>query len=149
MIKNIKCTAPCLTKGLAKGLWEYHEPWQCEIQTDSGVYSIIIMPGYWTDLASVPKAVRNIFDIGASEYGVLIASQVHDALYSTHYMSKDFADKIFYEILRYYGMNFVKANIYYKAVSWFGNNAWDDADIHVGQMEADKQLIMFKWNDKK
>lgn len=140
--------APALRKLPKRDHWEYAEDWSCAIYTrDEGVINIRIKKGYWTDLASVPRPLRGTFDNGSGEFGVLIASQVHDMMYATHWTSKDFADALFYDILRRYGMNRVKAWCYYKAVSWFGDSAWDV--LSDEEMEKDRKLCSYKWLDYK
>lgn len=142
-IRSVEAVAPSLRK-LPKGdRWEYDSDWLAAIVLKGeGVIKITIKRGYWTDLASVPKALRGAFDNGSGSYGVLMASQVHDMLYSTHYMSKDFADNIFLALLRYYGMGCVKANLYYYAVKLFGDEAWEAAEA---DLEADCALCRFEW----
>ena len=130
-----------------KDKWAYAGDWVCAIVLkDEGVLHLKIKRGYWTDLASVPQALRGAFDNGSGHYGVLISSQVHDAIYSTHYFSKEFADQIFYSLLRYFGMGYIKAKLYYMAVDLFGNRAWD----FLSEDEAlkDRELVKFQWLSK-
>lgn len=134
-------------KMVENGKWEYVSKWDIEIVLHrSGVLRLSIRPGYWTDLASVPKALRGAFDNGSWDYGVLIASQVHDALYSTHYLSKTFSDDLFEQLLLYYGMGKIKARLYWLAVHLFGNSAWEV--LSDEQMATDRHLIDFHWDDK-
>ena len=139
--------APCLQKLADKDKWAYACDWVCAIVLkDEGVLHFSVKRGYWTDLASVPQALRGAFDNGSGDYGVLISSQVHDANYSTHYFSKDFADELFYAMLRFYGMGYIKAKLYYAAVHLFGDRAWD----YLSESEAsrDRDLIKVKWLSK-
>lgn len=146
-IKTVIATAPALRKLPKRDHWEYAEDWDCVIHTeDEGVISIRIKKGYWSDLASVPRPLRGAFDNGSGEFGVLIASQVHDLLYSTHYLSKDFADTLFHDILRHYGMNRLKAWLYYQAVHLFGDDAWEV--LSDDEMEKDRKLCSLHWADK-
>ena len=139
-IEKVECVAPALRKMPKKGVWEYAEDWMATIRLKGeGRLVFRIKAGYWTDLASVPKALRGAFDNGSAEYGVLVASQVHDCLYSSHYTSKDFADDIFLKLLRHYGMSRIKSYLYYSAVSLFGRSAWEGAD------EEDRKFISFCW----
>lgn len=134
-------------KMVENGKWEYVSKWDIEIVLHgSGVLRLSIRPPYWTDLASVPKALRGAFDNGSGEFGVLIASQVHDALYSTHYLSKTFSDDLFEQLLRYYGMGRAKARLYWLAVHLFGGSAWNV--LSDEQMVNDRHLIDFHWDDK-
>lgn len=138
-------TAPPILRKLPKGdNWEYAAEWVCSVTLKGeGVLVVRIRPGYWTDLASVPKALRGAFDNGSGEFRVLVASQLHDMLYSTHYMSKDFSDALFHAVLRHYGMGSVKAWLYYQAVHLFGDKAWET--ISDAEMEADRRLCSFQW----
>lgn len=145
-IANIQAVAPALRKLRSRGVWEYAEKWECRVQLKSeGVLLFKISPGYWTDLASVPKALRGAFDNGSSEFGVLIASQVHDFLYSTHYVSKEFSDDLFRRVLRFYGMGSCKANLYYYAVRLFGGDAWNGNEDDI---EFDRKFCAFEWLDR-
>lgn len=143
-IDKVETTAPVLRKLPKKDNWEYAELWSCRIHLKGeGVLQVRIAPGYWTDLASVPKALRGAFDNGSGEFRVLVASQLHDMLYSTHYMSKEFADGLFHAVLRHYGMGSVKAWLYFQAVHLFGDKAWET--ISDAEMEADRRLCSFQW----
>lgn len=143
-IRSIDCEPPILRKVPKKNYWEYAANWAVRIRTaKDGMITLTIQVGYWTDLASVPKALRGMFDNGSAEYGVLVASQIHDALYSTHYLSKELSDEIFYRALKYYKMNCAKAWLYYKAVSWFGDSAWEYHDETLA--ERDRELIRILW----
>lgn len=129
---------------LAEGfsVWEYAENWVVEIVFKrDGVLRLEIAEGYWTDLASVPKKLRGTFDNGSGEFGILIASQVHDALYSTRYLSKSFADTIFRELLIYYKVGKLKSWLYYEAVNLFGDSAWEHSD------ESDRKFVKLFWHD--
>lgn len=142
-ISKVETKAPALRKLPDGNRWEYAELWSCRIHLKGeGVLAVRIAPGYWTDLASVPKALRGAFDNGSGDYGVLVASQVHDMLYSTHYLSKDFADELFRLLLRFYGMGCWKAWLYFEAVALFGRSAWERSDIELNE---DRDLCGLEW----
>lgn len=142
-IVKVETTAPVLRKLTKRDNWEYAAEWKAAIHMkDTGVLRLRILPGYWTDLASVPQALRGAFDNGSGDFGVLIASQVHDMLYSTHYLSKDFADTLFRLLLRYYKMSAFKAWLYYEAVALFGSSAWEASDL---DLNADRALCALDW----
>lgn len=146
-IKAIEANSPLLRKLPQRNKWEYGAEWTAKIHlVDEGTLHFTIRPPYWTDLASVPRPLRGAFDNGSGEFGVLVASQVHDMLYSTHWTSKDFADQLLHSILRYYGMSKFKAWLYYQAVHLFGDSAWEI--ISEEEMENDRKLCSFRWNDK-
>ena len=139
-IERVEAVAPALRKMPRGGVWEYAEDWKAEIVLNGeGRLIFRIKRGYWTDLASVPKALRGAFDNGSGSYGILLASQIHDCLYSSHYTSTDFADDIFLKLLRFYGAGTIKSYLYYSAVSLFGRSAWEGAD------ERDRKFISFDW----
>jgi hypothetical protein len=142
-VRSVEASAPLLRKLPSGDKWEYAELWSCRIHLKGeGVLAVRIAPGYWTDLASVPKALRGAFDNGSGDFGVLIASQVHDMLYSTHYLSKDFSDELFRLLLRFYKMSAFKAWLYYEAVALFGASAWEASDL---DLNADRALCALDW----
>lgn len=143
-VRSVEASSPLLRKLPKPDHWEYAADWVAAIVLKGeGVLKVSIRRGYWTDLASVPKALRGAFDNGSGDFGVLVASQLHDMLYSTHYMSKDFSDALFHAVLRHYGMGSVKAWLYYQAVHLFGDKAWET--ISDAEMEADRRLCSFQW----
>ena len=142
-IVKVETKAPALRKLPEGNRWEYAELWSCRIHLKGeGVLAVRIAPGYWTDLASVPKALRGAFDNGSGDYAVLVASQVHDMLYSTHYLSKDFSDELFRLLLRFYKMSALNAWLYYEAVALFGRSAWEASDL---DLNADRALCALDW----
>ncbi len=85
-------------------------------------YTIIVPAGFITDLASTPKILWNIFEPFGKGY--LKASVIHDYLYSKdcvyEFMDRKIADKIFLEIMKENGVNFIKRQVMYRAVRLFG-----------------------------
>ena len=143
-IKSVKACAPVLQKLADKDKWAYAADWECEIRwATCGAFHVKIRKGYWTDLASVPRGLRGLFDNGSGDYGVLVASQVHDMLYSTHYVSKDMADDLFHTLLRFFKMSCVKARLYYMAVHLFGDKAWET--LSPEEQERDQALCSVFW----
>ena len=142
-IRAVETEPPIMRKMTSGDKWEYVASWRCVIRTKKdGDLVARISPGYKTDLASVPKALRGAFDNGSGDFGVLIASQVHDMLYSTHWTSKDFADELFHALLLHYGVGSFKAWCYYKAVVWFGDSAWEATE---NDLNGDRELCSFQW----
>jgi hypothetical protein len=85
--------------------------------------SFIIPKGFKTDYASVPKVFWNILPpTGVYTY----AAVLHDYLYHTGIVSKEDADKLFYDVMLELGVSKVKAYGMYKAVDMFGFKAWND-----------------------
>lgn len=142
-VRSVEASSPLLRKLPKPDRWEYAADWVAAIVLKGeGVLKVSIRRGYWTDLASVPRALRGAFDNGSGDFGVLIASQVHDMLYSTHWTSKDFADELFHALLLHYGVGSFKAWCYYKAVSWFGDSAWEAT---TDDLRGDRELCRFEW----
>ena len=145
-IRAVETEAPILQKLPSTDDWQYTASWRCVIRTKAdGDFVVRIMPGYKTDLASVPKALRGAFDNGSGSLGVLVASQVHDMFYSTHYTSRDFADNLFRLLLRWYGVGRFKSELYYLAVHLFGADPWDRGEKHL---DRDRLLCGFDWVDR-
>lgn len=84
---------------------------------------IMVPDGFVTDLASVPRFLRDrrAFDVnGLSRRPAVL----HDYLYATGMGGKDFADDVFYAALRAEGVGKANAWAFYKAVAWFGGGAY-------------------------
>ena len=78
---------------------------------------IDIPEGFITDLASVPKMFRNVFNTYGKNY--TRAAVVHDYLYAQGYkmgIDRKQADEIFLEIMKERGVNFFKRNLMYWSV---------------------------------
>ena len=87
-------------------------------------YNTIVVPkGFETDGASIPKLLRIVGTPFTGNY--TRAAIVHDWLYSTHIMSKDEADTIFYNCMLEDGVSSLKAKSMYYSVKWFGYNAYN------------------------
>lgn len=82
--------------------------------------AITVPKGFVTDLASVPRFLRDrkAFDVnGASRRPAVL----HDFLYATGLGGKDFADNLFRLALRAEGVGAVNAWLFYQAVHLFGS----------------------------
>jgi hypothetical protein len=128
-----------------RGEWEYSEHWECVLLTSEGRIKVTVGKGYWTDLASVPQPLKGLMDNGSADYAVLIACQIHDVAYSTQYLSRPLADELFYLLLRNGGIGWVKAQAYYRAVRWFGEDAYEDGNDEIIH---DRMLCKIYWTDK-
>lgn len=105
------------------GQWIVRRPlvWAICANMDNarGCCLIIVPPGFVTDLASVPRFLRDrkAFDVnGASRRPAVL----HDYLYATGMLGKEEADNIFRQALRAEGVGAVTAWAFYQAVHWFG-----------------------------
>jgi uncharacterized protein DUF1353 len=88
---------------------------------DSGD-QLVVPAGFVTDLASIPVAVRPIFEGDQSyQYPAI----VHDYLYWKQSRPKDEADKIFLMAMEECGVGAAKRHTIYEAVHLFGQSAWE------------------------
>lgn len=76
--------------------------------------------GFETDLASVPRAFRNL----VSKVDGIEASVIHDWLYDRRLVPRDVADKVFFELLRD-AVPAWKRWTMYAAVRTFGKGIYD------------------------
>jgi hypothetical protein len=77
--------------------------------------------GFKTDLASIPKIIRNIFDVdGRSREPAIL----HDWLYSTQHTTKAFADEQLRLAIIDYGDKPWQARMYWLGVHLGGASAW-------------------------
>jgi hypothetical protein len=85
--------------------------------------SITVPAGFPTDLASIPRFLRDRkpFDPNGPSFP---AGILHDFLYATGKFGKAFADELLYVSLRTEGVSAPIAWAYYKAVDWFGHAAY-------------------------
>jgi hypothetical protein len=83
---------------------------------------MFIPAGFVTDFATVPRILWGIFPpIGRFN----LAPVIHDFMYTYHNYNKKFADREFYNWLRYLcPENYVRNWLMYKAVCWFGGPRW-------------------------
>lgn len=99
-------------------MWKLLEDFQVPIGPQ-----LIVPKDTLTDLASIPKCLRWFID--NDEDGVIQSAVTHDYIYAVDikprwYTTKASADKLFYNLLRYYGMGYFKAQTAYIAVKLFG-----------------------------
>ena len=88
-------------------------------------YIVTISDGLLTDGASIPKLFWSI--IGSPFCGKYVGSAlIHDALYSSHIISKEESDLLFLDMMRENGVNEIKIALIYEAVKLFGNSSYND-----------------------
>lgn len=90
---------------------------------------IDIPKGFITDLASVPRVLKNIVNSYGKNY--TRGAVVHDYLYSVGYklgISRLEADNIFLEIMKERGVGFIKRQMMYRAVRLFGATHYNKGD---------------------
>lgn len=81
--------------------------------------------GMNTDLGSIPKPFRNLFD----RFGMnTISYVVHDFGYRVqpNHTNRKYWDDLLLYLLRFYGMGKVKSYIIHKALRAFGSLAWNN-----------------------
>lgn len=108
----------------APDLWVVTRPF---VWLDQEFGRIEVPIGMTTDLASIPRALRNIPELdpdGASRR----AAVCHDFLYDRfagRAHGKDFADRFLRAALIADGCGNITANLFYDAVREFGQSSWD------------------------
>lgn len=94
---------------------------------NSGKYQITVLDGFVFDGASIPEFLQSVMG-GSMSYALAYASCVHDALYSSHLLSRKDADKILYYALLAMDYDRIMALIVYKAVRQFGQSYWNSSE---------------------
>lgn len=90
---------------------------------------IIVPRGYITDLASIPRVFRNVFNVN----GPLRAPAVlHDWLYSSQRFTRALSDQILLEAMEARGMDRVERYAIYSAVRTFGGSHWNTREKTLG-----------------
>lgn len=74
---------------------------------------------YVFDGASIPKSLQPLLGSSLSPR-YLIAAYFHDYLYSEGQFDRQFADELFYLLLRKYGVSALKASLFFLGVRTFG-----------------------------
>lgn len=81
---------------------------------------------FLTDGASIPRPLWAL--IGPPTTGrYRVPAVLHDAAYSCVGITKEDADRMFYEAMREAGVGFVLARLMWGAVKLFGRPAWEEA----------------------
>ena len=98
--------------------WEVLEDYTYE----TSIGTIVVPKGFKTDYASVPKIFRNIINTYGNHGR---AAVVHDWLYSKNCeinITRAEADKIFLEIMKEWGVGYIKRQFMYRMVRMFGSS---------------------------
>lgn len=82
---------------------------------------IVVPKGFMSDGASVPAVFRGLLP---SDGLYSIPAWVHDWLYSSHEVSKEVADYIFYTLMAYMGVPIWKRQTMYLAVKYGGHKSY-------------------------
>ena len=90
---------------------------------------LIVPRGYITDLASIPRVFRNVFNVN----GLLRAPAVlHDWLYSSQRFTRAMSDAIFLEAMEARGVDRAERYAVYSAVRAFGWSYWNKREKTLG-----------------
>lgn len=86
-------------------------------------FRITVPEGFRTDLASVPRFLRDrkAFDVNGKSRRPAV---LHDWLYATGLGGKGFADRTFHAALLAEGVSRIDAWTTYQAVNWFGGGPY-------------------------
>lgn len=116
-------------------LYELQEPFTVSV----GGHVTIALPGFCYDGFSVPRSLW-WFQSPFTGPGT-VAALDHDAKYAKMWEGgRRLADKIFYDLLRQYGVSRSKALIMYRAVRDFGWLCWDKSDAEIEQAKKFVQI---------
>lgn len=112
-------------------IWELAAP----LQWVSPQLEMRIPAGFLTDLASIPKVLRNVLDVNGCSRAPAI---LHDALYNCLETSRAFADGMLQYALIAYGAGPATAWAYWAGVRIGGWHPWDErAAIGKGMHRGD------------
>lgn len=93
-----------------------------DFSVDVRGHHIVVVKGFTTDFASVPRFFWRIIP-KMGKYSE--AAVVHDYLYFSGIVSKEKADKIFYQLMKEAGVDWLTRKVMYYAVKYGGEDAWD------------------------
>lgn len=118
--------------GPGPDLWTVREPliWQ-----DRTYGHLEVPAGFVTDLASIPRAFRNLPWLDPNGLSRRPAV-VHDWLYGSdagRRYGKQFADSFLRAALIAEGATQSVASSFYYAVHWFGGSSWDDDGVRLAR----------------
>lgn len=96
------------------------------IEYEDEKYKIIILPGFFSDGASISIGRYTVGCPFEKKY--LAAALIHDALYATKYLSRKEADVVFHKALGDLNVENWRVNLMYGAVRVAGWVAWSKKD---------------------
>lgn len=103
-----------------RGTWLLIDPLVYE--SDKAGIIITVPKGFVTDLASVPRLPFAYLLTGGIGHA---AAVVHDALYTTHQVTREMADDVFYEALLLLGIPKPQAWLMWAGVRVGGGGSWE------------------------
>ena len=115
-----------ILKKLEGKWWEIEEDLIICCRLDVGVMYVTLKKGFQTDLGSVPKFAQSWINRANDN---TLPFLLHDAGYTYGGFARHTWDKLLLDGLRLKGMSWFKAQCVHKAVSWFGESNFDNADV--------------------
>jgi hypothetical protein len=103
-------------------------------------YQIQVLPGLWTDGASIPKVLWSI--VGSPLTGKYVrASIVHDALYSAQILKRKECDLVLLELMEQDNVPKWKRLSMYYAVRLFGWSHWNKRKFDIKKKSKVKTFV--------
>lgn len=99
--------------------WRLYTPL---VYTTSWGFTVVVPEGFETDLASIPKRFRSVFQVNGRHRR---AAVVHDYLYRHAIGTRTLADAVFRDAMAETGVPLVERNIMWAAVRFGGSLYWD------------------------
>lgn len=129
-------------------MYKIADPVHIAIHTSEGTLVLDIKPYFVTNFRSGGRLVDGIVDQMGDENKALIYL-IHDCFFTRccacnnrHPISKELADIILREGLKFYGMHPIKAELVYQSVRIFGRSAYEKDDIWT---PTNSTLFSFNW----
>lgn len=97
------------------------KPRNWEVTKEVNIHGYIIPEGFRFDGASIPLGLRWMFPHGGRKFA---PACLHDYLYRTGVLSKNYSDLCFYEAMLENGVNKYKAKAMYLGVKYGGHLSW-------------------------
>lgn len=116
-------TALVLEEAPAIDFWIVQQPLVWTGQQEFPAFTVPV--GFQTDLASIPRALRNLpaFDPNGKSRRAAVG---HDWLYWWQGWHKSLSDKFLHAAMLLEGCTVQEADAFYAAVALFGHDSWDD-----------------------
>jgi|GEM_PF-2423607 len=120
-----------ITEFAGEDLWRLKNPVVCPVQTNYGVLTFIMQPGFPTNMRSGSHILDWIIPKFTGDNLYNLAILVHDFCYTLnrfggHYVSRLLADLLLREMTRASGtLNAFQRAVMYRALRMFGNSAYE------------------------
>lgn len=131
-----------LTASYTPDLWIFAAP----LTWIDPVFGELAVPvGFITDLASIPRALRNLPMLDPNGLSRRPAA-MHDWLYAERSHGKEFADNFFRAALMSEGATEIEAETFYQAVHQFGSSSWASDAGALESRDFDTPELFAAWN---